>query len=276
MSSDVRTARHGAEDGFHEIQLSGKQLVFLFMATTIVSIVIFLCGVLVGRGVRGDAPDGDRVAQASAAELTPDLGPAAAPAKPAGSTDEPPTPEDEPAPSAERLDYPNRLSGARPPAETLAPPSGKDKAAPAPPPAAKPGKADTTKADATAAAKPTAAAPPATTAAPPPANSKPAAGATATVASAAPATPPPPTGTAPARGKYTVQVAAYAARGDAADLARKLTSRGYAAYVEAPSAGKGAKMYRVRVGSFADRGEADRMRQKLQNEGKFKPWVTTR
>src|SRR5436190_16262228 len=40
------------EDGFHEIQLSGNQLVFLFMATTVVSIVIFLCGVLVGRGVQ--------------------------------------------------------------------------------------------------------------------------------------------------------------------------------------------------------------------------------
>ncbi len=43
-----------ADDGFHEIQLSGKQLVFLFMATTVVSVVIFLCGVLVGRGVRGE------------------------------------------------------------------------------------------------------------------------------------------------------------------------------------------------------------------------------
>ena len=41
-----------SDDGFHEIQLSGKQLVFLFMATTVVSVVIFLCGVLVGRGVR--------------------------------------------------------------------------------------------------------------------------------------------------------------------------------------------------------------------------------
>ena len=39
-------------DGFHEIQLNGKQLVFLFMAATVVSVVIFLCGVLVGRGVR--------------------------------------------------------------------------------------------------------------------------------------------------------------------------------------------------------------------------------
>ena len=42
------------DDGFHEIQLNGKQLVFLFMAVTVVSVVIFLCGVLVGRGVRLD------------------------------------------------------------------------------------------------------------------------------------------------------------------------------------------------------------------------------
>jgi cell division septation protein DedD len=40
------------DDGFHEIQLNGKQLVFLFMAVTVVSVVIFLSGVLVGRGVR--------------------------------------------------------------------------------------------------------------------------------------------------------------------------------------------------------------------------------
>ena len=42
------------DDGFHEIQLNGKQLVFLFMAATVVSVVIFLCGVLVGRGVRAE------------------------------------------------------------------------------------------------------------------------------------------------------------------------------------------------------------------------------
>ena len=40
-----------ADQGFHEIQLSGKQLVFLFMATTVVAVLIFLCGVKVGRGV---------------------------------------------------------------------------------------------------------------------------------------------------------------------------------------------------------------------------------
>lgn len=44
-----------SDDGFHEIQLNGKQLVFLFMAATVVSVVIFLCGVMVGRGVRPQA-----------------------------------------------------------------------------------------------------------------------------------------------------------------------------------------------------------------------------
>jgi cell division septation protein DedD len=44
-----------SDEAFHEIQLNGKQLVFLFMAATVVSVVIFLCGVMVGRGVRAQA-----------------------------------------------------------------------------------------------------------------------------------------------------------------------------------------------------------------------------
>jgi cell division septation protein DedD len=45
-----------AEDGFHEIQLSGKQLVFLFMSATIVLVFVFICGLLVGRSVRDTGP----------------------------------------------------------------------------------------------------------------------------------------------------------------------------------------------------------------------------
>ena len=45
------------DEGFREIQLNGKQLIFLFMAVTVVLVVTFLFGVLVGRGVReGGAP----------------------------------------------------------------------------------------------------------------------------------------------------------------------------------------------------------------------------
>jgi DedD protein len=41
-----------ADESFREIQLSGKQLIALFMAAAVVLIVTFLSGVLVGRGVR--------------------------------------------------------------------------------------------------------------------------------------------------------------------------------------------------------------------------------
>src|SRR5438552_11280759 len=68
------------DDAFREIQLNGKQLVFLFMVATVVSVVIFLCGVFVGRGVRAeraplaaDAANGNPV-------TTPDVVPAEAPA----------------------------------------------------------------------------------------------------------------------------------------------------------------------------------------------------
>src|SRR5918993_5349545 len=57
-----------SDEGFHEIQLNGKQLVFLFMAATVVSVVIFLCGVMVGRGV----PDRSALAANESAGATPD------------------------------------------------------------------------------------------------------------------------------------------------------------------------------------------------------------
>jgi hypothetical protein len=41
-----------ADDGFHEIQLNSKQLIFLCMTAALVLVVAFLSGVLVGRGVR--------------------------------------------------------------------------------------------------------------------------------------------------------------------------------------------------------------------------------
>jgi cell division septation protein DedD len=90
------------EDEFHEIQLSGKQLVFLFMATTVVAVVIFLCGVLVGRGVRPSTASG--TAAAASAEPAPaPVESVPAPPPPAGSTAAAP-----PA-TAEDLSYHRRL-----------------------------------------------------------------------------------------------------------------------------------------------------------------------
>ncbi len=69
-----------ADDGFHEIQLSGKQLVFLFIVTTTVLVAIFLCGVLVGRGARGasgEEPEAVAAATAPAPQPAADGGPPA-------------------------------------------------------------------------------------------------------------------------------------------------------------------------------------------------------
>ena len=99
----------GSDDGFHEIQLSGKQLVFLFMATTVVSVVIFLCGVLVGRGVRAERPVDPSDPAVSAAPAPSDTvaeaGPAAA---------EPPVPAEQAEPPAKE---PPSEPAAAPPAE---------------------------------------------------------------------------------------------------------------------------------------------------------------
>ncbi len=95
-----------ADEEFHEIQLSGKQLVFLFMATTVVAVVIFLCGVLVGRGVQPSAAAGTATAAS--------LGPAAPePAEPSVSAPPPAAGSPPPAPAAapEDLSYHRRLQG---------------------------------------------------------------------------------------------------------------------------------------------------------------------
>lgn len=118
----------GADEGFHEIQLSGKQLVFLFMATTVVSIVIFLCGVLVGRGVKGDTLSAAEATTASA-QPTPQ---GAASAPPAGDA---PTVVEPAAGSGERVSYPNRLDSATPVTEELKTPP-EPRSDPPPPPKA--------------------------------------------------------------------------------------------------------------------------------------------
>ena len=73
-----------SDEGVHEIQLNGKQLVFMFMAVTVVSVVIFLCGVMVGRGVR--APRATELADAAIqTPLDPTASVATAPSSTAGT-----------------------------------------------------------------------------------------------------------------------------------------------------------------------------------------------
>jgi cell division septation protein DedD len=212
------------DDGFHEIQLNGKQLVFLFMAATVVSVVIFLCGVLVGRDVKAERAATSNDASVATIEPAPQPTPPAA-ATPAGS--DPTTAA--PPPTVDDLSYFNRLEKQAPAVEELkAPP-----AAHAAPSVSKPQQP--------APATPTASAPPAPAAA---------------------------TGDG-----YAIQVAATLDPGDANAMARRLSSKGYTAFV-LPLTEATPPRYRVRVGKFKTKREAETVAARLQKEEQFKPWIT--
>jgi cell division septation protein DedD len=210
---------HTPDDGFHEIQLNGKQLVFLFMAATVVSVVIFLCGVLVGRGVRAERGAAEAAitevpvvdtTQASAAS-TPMPAPAGSDPRVAA-----------PPPTVDDLSYFNRLEKPDAPAETLKESKEAEKPAPA---------------------------------------------------KAIPAPPRATDAGAVAKQGYAVQLAALNSRSEADAMAKRLSTKGYAAYVVAPPGGTPA-VYRVRVGTFPTRREAETIAAKLEKEEQFKPWVT--
>lgn len=231
------------DDGFHEIQLSGKQLVFLFMATTVVSIVIFLCGVLVGRGVqqaRGSVTE-DTTTESLADAGTDETAAAPTSGKPT---------------NVEGLTYAGNLQSQTPPpaevqagaaadlrqtVEAPAPAVVEPPAAPAATPAAAPAPKETT--------PPRQEAPPQPTPTP--------------VAAATPA----------GDGGFTVQVTALKNRPEADAIANRLQARGYKAYVVAP-AGGGQVIYKVRVGMDMQRADAEKVMRRLQSEEKFKPWIT--
>jgi cell division septation protein DedD len=78
---------------------------------------------------------------------------------------------------------------------------------------------------------------------------------------------------APAAGGFAVQVAALNLRSEADAMAKRLTSKGYSAYVLAAATGNPA-VFRVRIGSYKTRREAEAMAAKLQQEEQIKPWVT--
>jgi cell division septation protein DedD len=223
-------AHHAQDDAFHEIQLNGKQLVFLFMVATVVSVVIFLCGVFVGRGVRTERAATVADAGTVTPITTPDVVSSreAAPA-PAGSD---PTAA-APPPAVDELSYFNRLEKPGQPAEKLKPSVAA--AATPPPPAPK--------------ATPSAQAPPAE---PAPAD--------AALAE-------------PSGAGFALQITALRERREAESIAKRLSAKGYAAYVLTP-AGSAPSVYRVRVGKFKTRREAETMAAKLQKEEQFTPWIT--
>lgn len=228
-----------ADDGLHEIQLNGKQLVFLFMASTVVAVVIFLCGVMVGRGVRAQRPALEAAVEA-ATDPTSDAAPAVPPALAATVT------SNAPIAAQETLTYPSRLEGQEPVEEKLRRGSG----------TLDPGSA---KSALTVTAKP--ATTTARVAALPPVR-----------AAKAEPTSAPGAGE-PAGNGFVVQVAAVNDRREAERIATRLAGKGYPSFVTTPPNGA-ARMFRVRIGKYPTRREAEAVAARLQKEDQFKPWIT--
>lgn len=227
----------------HEIQLNGKQLVFMFMAATVVAVVIFLSGVMVGRGVR--LPEADVLA----ASADPVVDPIAPLDTPAPRADLAP----EPGPIAqENLTYDQHLEAPVAPAEPLKPAERR----PSVPPreAEKPA---VSKVVATGGNKaPVVQAP----------------------AVEKPARPEPVTASRnfaePPGNGWAAQVQTFGSMSDAESLAGRLKAKGYRTFVALNESGPPSARYRVRVGKYPTRSEAVAVGQKLQREERFEPWVT--
>jgi hypothetical protein len=219
-------SHHDADDGFHEINLSGKQLVFAFMAATTLAVAIFLMGVKIGRDVKSDRTSivdtGDTVASAPPPAASDPSQPAASSGPPAA---EPPAPAQEP---DDELSYAKRLQGDAP--------TEKLKAS-TPAPQAPVAKAQTPK-----------------------------------PAQDAPASAPASTGRP---GAWIVQVISLKDRTAAIGIAKRLSGKGYPAFVLDPSPGA-ARFYRVQVGGYTDKGEAEQASRRLEKDEQFKPMVRSR
>ena len=243
-----------ADEGLHEIQLNGKQLVFLFMASTVVAVVIFLCGVMVGRGVRAQHPALEAAVEA-ATDPTSGATPAV-PLAPAATVT-----SNAPVAAQETLTYPSRLEGQEPVEEKLKPGSGTR-------PSTSSGRPEAPEARDSGFAKnaPGGAAKPVTPRREPVRRVTPAADANAAPSSA--------TGSGePAGTGFVVQVAAVNDRREAETIATRLAGKGYPSFVTTPPRGA-ARMFRVRIGKYSSRREAEAIAARLQKEDQFKPWIT--
>ena len=232
--SDLRDET--TEDGFHEIQFSKKQLVFLFMSGFAVLIFTFLAGVLVGRGA--SRPGDEPIASAMTDPATPAV----------DSTSEAasPTPVPTVTPKQDDLTYHDRLGSNAPVKEDLnkrpaeqkppEPPTPQEQPSPTaqkpaePPPAAK--------------AKPTPTPTPTESAAKVPTSGRP--------------------------GTWVLQIAALKNRAAAAEYVQRLVAKGYPAFLETPAPG----IYRVRVGRFKDRSQAEQMARRLEKEEQLSSQIT--
>jgi cell division septation protein DedD len=76
----------------------------------------------------------------------------------------------------------------------------------------------------------------------------------------------------PLPGTWVIQIHVLRDRDAAAGIVRRLTSKGYPAFLVA--AGPPTGSYKVQVGKYKDRGEALKVIERLKREEQFNPWIT--
>ena len=72
------------------------------------------------------------------------------------------------------------------------------------------------------------------------------------------------------RDGWVVQVAAVKTRGEADTMVKRLSSKGYSAFVLANT----PNVFRVRVGGYKQRRDAEIVAAKLRKDEHINPWVT--
>lgn len=226
------------EAGFYEIQLNNKQLVFFFMAAVAIAVVVFLCGVMVGRGVR------DATLAASGTSII--SGPGA---------NRPVQSAVAPADVRRELDFSQRLEADEVEGQLEGQASNPEKLVASVTKRSEPRQRN----------RPVAEPAEPQEATNPPAKTTPAPSAPETARSSAPTT------IGSERGAFTIQVVALKTEEAAASLVSRLVESGYRAYVEPGGSGG---LHRVRVGRFETRAQAEQVSAKLRDVEKFKPYIT--
>lgn len=219
------------------------------MVATVFAVVVFLLGVLVGRGLR--TPVSTEIATiTSSTAADPTLSEPSS-SSPAPGADDTPVSARESLTYAERLESPTPLpddSSEPGPLQPLPPTVTAQPPVPTTTPAAPVASAQAT-------AKP---------AALPLPGAKPAPAPAPTAADASLAEPP--------GSGFVVQVMAVNTRAEADAIARRLAAKGYPTFVT--TTGVGRVTYRVRVGKYDSQREADAVSARLKKEEQFNPWVT--
>jgi cell division septation protein DedD len=56
-------------------------------------------------------------------------------------------------------------------------------------------------------------------------------------------------------------------------VVKRLTSKGYPAFLVNPAPGAPQAFYKVQVGRYSDRAEAEQASQRIKKEEKFQSWI---